>query len=233
MTKEQIEQAGQRHADEKAGTLDPRPEICNADSWHLIYDSFLAGASFASPAVSGQGMKWVRLSERSWTKLDDDLIVRTISEKIRINLDNVKWHKTNVLHCDFDGAHGWYIKDIPYSNIEWLDESPSTPSGEAEELAKALEQIVFLFSEYHEAKSIATKALAKYKYPTLTNQIKTIEFSDEDESIPPVQEEVQGVEAVEWEDIFGEYAFDWMNYAPPSKSEIIIELVSKYKLTRK
>lgn len=38
-------------------------------------------------------------------------------------------------------------------------------------LYQALQQIVFLFSEYHEAKSIANKAMGKFKYPHLKGTI--------------------------------------------------------------
>ncbi len=43
------------------------------------------------------------------------------------------------------------------------------------ELYKALQEICFLFSEYHKAKEIATKAMAKYKYPGLTGNITTLD----------------------------------------------------------
>jgi hypothetical protein len=114
--------------------------------WQAFKYSLITPVQSSDEASSGQSYpRWVKLSDRPWSKINDDLIVRTVAEKGLINMNNVKWHKKNILHCDFDGAYGWYIKDIPYENIEWLEETPSIQEGKeraftADQILKAAEE---------------------------------------------------------------------------------------------
>lgn len=64
-----------------------------------------------------------------------------------------------------------YAVAIPLSSASEQGEKQTNWDADKNPLYKALQEICFLFPEYHKAKEIATKAMAAYKYPSLTGKV--------------------------------------------------------------
>lgn len=80
----------------------------NGTRMDIIYRAMeiFAGASFASPAVSGHGVKWVKASERLPDSINCDIIFRTKEDKYF--LVDIKWDTKLTANNEY---------------FEWLDQS--------------------------------------------------------------------------------------------------------------
>lgn len=95
---------------------------------------------------------------------DCDEIVALIDAYFPAN--EFKEHVRDCVHCLRDAA-----LTHPTQGEDKREEGGTNWDADNHPLYIALQEIVFLFSEYHKAKEIATKAMAKYKYPDLTGPV--------------------------------------------------------------
>lgn len=131
MTSEEINIEARKEAKRRLSFYS-RHQFSEQDMTAIGFDMFLAGTMLTSPAVSGQGMKWIKASERLPERKDNnerkDVLFRIKNDRgLQEWQKHSGWFGPNGDETVFFSSHGCYDISWAIDLIEWLDESESTP----------------------------------------------------------------------------------------------------------